>query len=97
MLLVMSKILTITFLHLAIFVIGGLLLGVEVLGVGFSDSATLKVGYKWLVNIWKILNAPASYIFYYPKSNGVIYLLVQLVTSFIWANIYVVIWEKIKA
>lgn len=74
-----------------------MLLGLMVFSVGFSDSITMKEGYVWLVNIWKLLNIPASYIFYYPNNNVIIYIVIQLLTSFVWANIYVLIWSKCKA
>ena len=68
-----------------------------VFGVGFSESVAVKEGYVWLVNIWKLSNFPATYIFYYPDSSGIIYIIIQTLTSFIWANIYAFIWSKYKA
>ena len=72
----------------------GLFIGLMVFGVGFSDSAAIKEGYTLLVWLWKILNAPASFFI---SGNSIVYLIVQLITSFLWANIYALLWSKYKA
>ena len=72
----------------------GIFIGLMVFGVGFSDSNTIKQGYELLIWLWKILNAPASF---FASGNVYVYLTIQLITSFIWANIYAILWSKYKA
>ena len=93
----MPKIVIITFAHLVVAVTSGILIGMMVFSVGFSDSETLKESYNWVVILWKILNAPASYVLEHPDSNGFIYIFIQIITSFLWANIYAFVWSRIKA
>ena len=92
----MPKILIITITHAIIFGFGGWFLGMAVFATGFSDSTAIKEGHTWLFKIWQILNAPASFSTYYSVVTVWLWLPVQLFTSFIWANIYALIWSKIK-
>ena len=93
---VMPKILTITFIHAFLLGLGGWLLGMMVLSTGFSDSEVIKEGHIWLFKLWQILNAPASYLTYYSETTSWLWVPVQLITSFAWSNIYVLIWSALK-
>jgi len=92
----MPKILIITIVHLLFAVVSGLFIGLVVFGVGFSDSASTKEIYGWLVQAWKIFDYPASYILDHPNSNGFLFIGIQLVTSFVWANIYAFSWSYLS-
>ena len=84
----MPKILTLTLFHLVVAVATGLVLGMGVLGVGFSDSALAKSAYTILVYAWQVLNAPAGvYFFHAQPPNLALFGGLQLITSFLWANV----------
>ena len=92
----MPTILTITIIHAVLFGLGGLVLGLMVFGVGFSESELIKIGYGWLFKLWQILNAPASYLTYYTDINVWLWIPTQIITSFVWANIYAFLWSLIR-
>ena len=89
----MPKIITITIAHMLLMLVSGFFIGMLVFGVGFSGSTTVKEGYAILVWLWKILNAPASF---FSDVNIYLYLFIQLITSFIWANIFAICWSVYK-
>lgn len=94
----MPKIVLITIAHLMLATGSGLMLGLGVFGAGFSDSSAVHSGYTVLVMIWQILDAPAGpYILHATSPNGWLLSLLQLLTSFIWANIVVLILALWKA
>ena len=66
----------------------GYVLGMGVLGVGFSGSEAAKDTYGIVVYAWQALNAPAGlYVFHAQNVDWTLFLLLQVVTSFIWANL----------
>lgn len=68
-------------------VVSGLVLGLSVLGVGFTDSSTVRETYSALVILWQVFNAPAGiYILHVTVPNWTAFGLLQVVTSFVWAN-----------
>ncbi len=73
-------------------IVSGLVLGLGVFAAGFSDSTTMHETYSGLVVLWQLLNAPAGiYALQVAAPDAVIYGLLQLVSSFIWANGYMLI------
>jgi len=86
----MPRIVTITIAHLVITIASGLLLGLSALGIGFTEfSATCDV-YAVLTLIWQALNAPAGiYLLHSSPPNWTIWVGLQLFTSFLWANVFV--------
>ena len=92
----MPKILIVTVIHGLLFGLGGIVLGLMVFGVGFSESDAIKYGYTWIVRIWEVLNNPAaSYFLHTVEPSLWIGIPLQLLTSFIWANIFLLIWSFI--
>jgi len=89
----MPKIVIIAVLHALILGVGGFFLNLLVFGIGFSDSFIVREGYLWIIYLWKILNAPSSFLVNYDETNILIWLPVQMLTSFIWANIYALAWS----
>lgn len=86
---VMPKIVIITALHLIIALMSGYMLGMSVFAVGFSDSETTKNMYRILVYAWQVLNAPAGvYVLQVKSINWAVFGVLQLLTSFIWANVF---------
>ncbi len=94
----MPKILLLTLAHAVAAIICGLMLGLSIFGVGFSDSALTHASYSILVIIWEILNAPAGiYILQVSEPSGGLWLLLQVLTSFLWANSYALVASYWKA
>lgn len=89
----MPAIFIITIIHAVIFALAGLLLGLTVFAIGFSEPSAINEGHAWLFAIWQVLNAPASFLTYYSGVSGWLWAPVQLLTSFIWANLYVITWS----
>ena len=89
----MPKILIITIIHAVLFGLGGLLFGLMVFATGFSELAVIREGHAWLFKLWQILNAPASYLTYYSEVSIWLWVPAQLFTSFVWANLYTVVWS----
>ena len=92
----MPKIFVITFIHALIFGVGGLVIGLMSLGTGFSESYSTKVIYVWVYNAWQILNAPASSVSLMSGANMWAWIPTQLITSFLWANLYVFIISAVR-
>lgn len=83
----MPKILVITLIHMTVAVVSGVVLGLSVFGVGFSDSSMVHETYSVLVVFWQILNAPAGiYALQVTEPNWAAFVLLQAFTSFVWAN-----------
>jgi hypothetical protein len=93
----MPKIASITALHLIIALVSGYVLGMSVFGVGFSDSEAIKTTYRVFVYAWQVLNAPAGvYVFQVKTLNWGVFGVLQLLTSFLWANVIAIVasrWE----
>lgn len=84
----MPKILRLAILHMLLAVASGYLIGMSVFGVGFSSSEAAKDTYSIIVYVWQALNAPAGlYVFDAQNVDWNLFLLLQMVTSFIWANV----------
>jgi len=92
----MPRILVIMILHLLIFGLGGLMFDAMAVGAGYADAATEQQVYAWLAQLWHIFNAPAGYLFYSLADYRWVWILIQLVTSFVWANIYALLWSLWK-
>ena len=85
----MPKILILTLTHMTLAIFRGLVLGLGVFGVGFSDSTSARGMYDALVILWASLNAPAGiYILHVSEPNWPLWGGLQLVTSFLWANAF---------
>lgn len=84
----MPKIVIITGLHLIIAMVSGYLIGMSVFAVGLSDSEVAKTAYGFLAYAWQALNAPAGVYAFQAKSiNWAVFGALQLLTSFLWANV----------
>ena len=96
----MPKILVITLVHMTVAVVIGLILGLGVFGVGFSDYKMLHDTYSVLVFLWQVLNAPAGiYALHVTEPSLTVFGLLQAITSFVWANAYglmVSLWKARK-
>lgn len=94
----MPRIVIITALHLVFALVSGYVFGMSVFGVGFSDSEATKTTYRFLVYVWQVLNAPAGiYVF---KANSIDWAefgTLQLLTSFLWANVIALVASHRKA
>lgn len=94
----MPRIVVITALHLIIALVSGYVLGMSILGVGFSDSEATKTTYSFLVYTWQVLNAPAGvYVFQAKSINWAVFGGLQLLTSFLWANVIAIVASHWKA
>lgn len=84
----MRKILAFACIHLGLFMLGGLALGLSALGVGFSDSVQVHNIYNVLLVVWEIFNAPAGvYILHVKEPNWLLWGGMQLFSSFLWASL----------
>jgi hypothetical protein len=92
------KILILTLAHMTLAIVSGLVLGLGVFGVGFSDSTTVRGTYDVFVILWKVLNAPAGiYVLHVSAPNWLPWGVLQLVTSFLWANVFALVASIWKA
>ncbi len=83
----MPKLLIATLVHMTVAIVSGLILGLSVFGVGFSDSKMLHGTYSVLVVLWEALNAPAGiYVLKVAEPNWAVFGALQVITSFIWTN-----------
>lgn len=89
---VMPKILILTLAHITLAIVSGLALGLGVFGVGFSDSSTVRGTYDALIVLWQVLNAPAGiYVLQFSTPNWPLWGVIQLATSFFWANVFAIV------
>ena len=89
---VMPKIAILTLAHMTLAIVSGLVLGLGVFGAGFSDSATVRGTYDMLLILWQILNAPAGiYVLHISTPNWPLWGVIQLATSFFWANAFAIV------
>lgn len=94
----MPGILTLTALHMFIAVAGGYVLGMSVFGVGFSSSEAVKNTYSILVYAWQVLNAPAGlYALHAQAPDWRLFGVLQVMTSFLWANVVAIVISHGKA
>lgn len=94
----MPKILILTLAHMTLAIASGLVLGLGVFGVGFSDSTTDRGAYDALVILWKVLNAPAGiYVLHVSPPDWLLWGVLQLGTSFLWANVLALVASIWKA
>ena len=94
----MPKMLVITLVHMTVAVVSGLVLGVSVFGVGFSDSSEVRETYSMLVILWQVLNAPAGiYVLKVAEPNWAVFASLQVITSFVWANAFGLMFSFWKA
>ena len=95
---VMPKILILTLAHMTLAIVSGLVLGLGVFGVGFSDSATVRGTYDALVILWEVLNAPAGiYVLNISTPDWLLWGVLQSATSFLWANAFAIVASFWKA
>ena len=88
----MPKILILTSVHMTLAIVSGLVLGLGVFGVGFSDSAAVRGTYDSLVILWEVLNAPAGiYVLNISEPDWRLWGVLQLITSFLWANSFAIV------
>lgn len=74
------------------------MLGLISLSVGFSDSTQFRSLYNALVVVWEIFNAPAGlYLLRVQQPNWALFGVLQLFTSFLWANLIALFISKWKA
>ena len=94
----MPKILILTLAHMTLAIVSGLALGLGVFGVGFSDSATVRGMYDALIILWQVFNTPAGiYVLQISTPNWPLWGVIQLATSFFWANAFAFVASLWKA